>query len=600
MKKVEANKTYLGVVEDNNDPKKIGRVRVRVMNVFDDIEKENLPWAKPWKDLNGNSFNIPDVGKVVTVIFESENIYSPEYIYADHYNANLEKKLSELSESDYLTMKSLIFDHKTQIYVNDTEGLKMDHKFNVINVREKSINLNLKDNFGKINIGTENSTQRAILGDHFLNWFDDLVNILLGDKGGPFLGNLGAPVIPTPTLMGHLQLYQQLKVPKFLSKHVSIVDNESVKKLNRVAEGQKGDTWQSTKKENDLVKQEPVPFTPTAGATDTTFEQPSPNTPVVGTQSDSAKNATQPGQAVGSTVTDTAPLQAKPKPAEHPDVAVLLEIMRTKNYKIYSRENEMNIIAVRNQCLNPGEKYTDEFTDELFLLYKTKEGYWEVKKFNFSTVPGLEFTITRSWIQENYPNGSTFWEQELQKNEKYTMKKYYSVGERFVNSPYAVDKGLNILIPSQYIDAYEISTYRGAPAMNTRQGAVIKVWVDTKFTQTNEFLPYNLTKPETITQGVEGQSQVFTPYKFGIHLGYPGGKKVGFWSQGSQVFPTSEELNEFFATCNLHKSLYGNKFTYTLVTRPDVQKATKNVEIDRANNKPLISPVPQIPTTTQG
>lgn len=37
---VEANKTYVGVVEDNNDPEKIGRVKVRVMDVFDELELE--------------------------------------------------------------------------------------------------------------------------------------------------------------------------------------------------------------------------------------------------------------------------------------------------------------------------------------------------------------------------------------------------------------------------------------------------------------------------------------------------------------------------------------------------------------------------------
>jgi hypothetical protein len=44
--KVEANKTYVGVVEDNEDPKKLGRVRVRVLDVFDILI---YTWATPWK-----------------------------------------------------------------------------------------------------------------------------------------------------------------------------------------------------------------------------------------------------------------------------------------------------------------------------------------------------------------------------------------------------------------------------------------------------------------------------------------------------------------------------------------------------------------------
>jgi hypothetical protein len=132
-------------------------------------------------------------------------------------------------------MKSLIYDHKTQIYVNDSEGLKIDYKFNNINIKESSINVNLKDNFGKINLGTPKSTQRAMLGDNFTNWLDDFLNIMMGSKGGPFLGNLGAPVVATPALMAHIQLYQSIKDPKILSKNVYIVDNESVDTISNTS-----------------------------------------------------------------------------------------------------------------------------------------------------------------------------------------------------------------------------------------------------------------------------------------------------------------------------------------------------------------------------
>ena len=135
--KVESGKTYVGVVEDNNDPKKLGRVKVRVLDVFDKTDLKDIPFATPWKDLTGDVFSVPDIGKVVTVIFENANANNPEFIYSEHYNINLEKKLSELSDTDYTSTKSLIFDHKTQVYVNDTEGLKLDHKFNVINIKEK-------------------------------------------------------------------------------------------------------------------------------------------------------------------------------------------------------------------------------------------------------------------------------------------------------------------------------------------------------------------------------------------------------------------------------------------------------------------------------
>ena len=55
-KKVDVGRTYLGVVEDNQDPKKEGRVKVKVVDVFEDMKIEDIPWASPWKDLDGNHF----------------------------------------------------------------------------------------------------------------------------------------------------------------------------------------------------------------------------------------------------------------------------------------------------------------------------------------------------------------------------------------------------------------------------------------------------------------------------------------------------------------------------------------------------------------
>lgn len=399
-KTVDPKKTYVGVVENNDDPKKIGRCQIRVMDVFDSFKVEDLPWASPWKDLNGNQFNIPDKGKVVTVVFENGNTNNPEYISSDHYNTNLETKLQQLSKEDYLSMKSLLYDHKTQIYVNDKEGLKLDHKFNNVNIKEQSIDFNLKDNFGKVNVGSPSGTQRAILGDNFTNWFDTFLNILLG---GGFLGNLAAPVVATPALMSHIQLYYQLKDPKLLSKHVYLVDNDSVQKQERtdgVTEAQKGDKWTSTVEENKITKKEVVKYASSDGATSTTFEKPK--------------------------VDESKPLVAydlKPqKIDEHPDVEVLLEILRMKNYKIYEKPYELNIVAIRNQCIASGDKYSDQFIDKLYALYKDDQNVWRVKNYVYSTVPGLEFTVSEKWLNESKLDtiNQIYWSNKI--DQKITMK----------------------------------------------------------------------------------------------------------------------------------------------------------------------------------
>ena len=558
--KIQSGKTYVGIVEDNNDPKKIGRVKVRVLDVFDNTPLEDIPWANPWKDLSGDHFSLPDKGKVVTVVFEGANINNPEFIFSDHYNVNLEKKLSQLSESDYLSSKSLIFDHKTQVYVNDSEGLKLDHKFNLINIKDKSIDINLKDNFGKINLGTANSTQRTILGDNFLNWFDDFVGILMGSKGGPFLGNLGAPVIATPALLGSLQLYQQLKDPKFLSKNVYAVDNENVAKLDRIAEGQKGDTWVSTVKDNEVTSKEPVNFKPTEGSTDTTFDQPPANAPLAPTQSVAP--------VAGAT-------SSTPKPKDNPDVEIIKELLSMKNYTLYEDVMKLNIVAIRNQCQSIGDKYTDSFSDRLYAMFKKDDGSWELKQYMISTVPGLEFTITDSWLAEKNLTNISPWVGSSGK--KIFMKEYAKTAGT-VNGDPNLKNGLPILVPSQYIDLYYLSQYKGAKAFLTINGATQLVWRDNDTDNPDVFNPNNYSKPELITPNV------LTDNGLKFHLGYPGGQKVGNWSEGSQVFSNADNLNEFFGYCEKHKEKYDNKFTYTLATKNDWDEAVKAVDANKTGD----------------
>lgn len=258
------NKTYLGVVEDNLDPKRLGRVKVRVMNVFDDIPLEDIPWANPWKDLNGSEFNVPEKGKVVLVVFDQGKQTHPEFIYSEHYNINLENKINKLSDTEYVNMKSLLFDHKTQIYVNDEEGLIIDHKYNNLNITDSGINLNLKDNNSKLNIGDSNANQQIILGNHFIEWFDKFLTSL--QSGGLF--NVGGPVITNPTLLRLITEFKAIKDIRFLSNHVNVVDNDKIsfsQSREREDNPQYGDNWTSTIKENNITEKKSEDFKPIPG-----------------------------------------------------------------------------------------------------------------------------------------------------------------------------------------------------------------------------------------------------------------------------------------------------------------------------------------------
>lgn len=249
---VDPSRTYIGIVEDNNDPKKLGRCRVRVVDIFDDIPVGDIPWASPWKDLNGNGFNVPERGKILTVVFDSGNVYKPEYIYAEHYNVNLEKKLETLSNEDYVSMKSVMFDHSTQIYRNGSEGLKIDHEYTNINLDKwGNILFNLRDNKSVMTLGSKDADEEAVLGTTFFNWFDELLNVLSGVEGGPYLAG-GVPVIPNVNLSKTILKYRALR-PRFLSNHVKISKNRQIIPQRRPYLKQEGDSWKSTKIENELT-----------------------------------------------------------------------------------------------------------------------------------------------------------------------------------------------------------------------------------------------------------------------------------------------------------------------------------------------------------
>jgi hypothetical protein len=375
---VEANKTYVGFVEDNNDPEKIGRVKVRVMDVFDEIELEDIPWAMPWKDLNGNSFNVPEVGKVVMVVFDQGNVDSPEFIYADHYNINLEEKLKKLSGDDYTSMKSLIFDHKTQIYVNESEGLKIDHKYNNINITENSVDINLKDNNRTLNLGDSGATQQAILGNHFMQWFDEFVDNLLGAKAGPYFGNLGAPVIPAPAMANVLLKYKSLRNSDFLSEHVNIIDNNKIKTVlnsDREDLAQYGDTWASTIEENEVTELKKEDFKP---------EEPQ---------------------------------------EEDPNIEIVLSYLEAKGYKINEDIGILNILAIRNK---ENGQITNKFDDEIKVVWRKESGSWEILEAPITTVPGFE-TDSSELKQDELllSNGQYVNELEIDNDEYLTFRESY-------------------------------------------------------------------------------------------------------------------------------------------------------------------------------
>ena len=525
---VDRSKTYIGVVEDNEDPKKLGRCRVRVLDIFDEIPIEDIPWASCWKDLNGNAFNVPEKGKVVTVVFDQGNIYKPEYIYSDHYNINLEKKLKSLSGTNYTSMKALIFDHKTQIYVNDDEGLKLDYKYNNINITNSEINLNLKDNNGRINMGDASPNQQAILGTNFLNWFDEFVDNLLGNSAGPFLGNMGAPVMPNPAFIANLQKYKALKDPKFLSDNVYINDNKAINSIRintksdpnlRIDDSQAGDSWKSTIKKNELVTKDSSDFKPKYG---NGTETPTPQT------TNGQPASLSPGS---NTPIPDVPVSA-PVGEMNPDIQKIIDAMKKKNYKIEEKVNYINIIGIRYQY--EGHPYSNKFKDRMWAIWKDDRGKWESQNWPISSVPGLYMV----------PKNKT------------KMKAWCATNRK---------QGLGIMVPAQYVGIYKFYeaeddeskfTMKARPTFRSVGNQLAyrdKAWDSDNITFSNK------STPEKANHGMF------------IHRGFPGGADVNNWSEGCQVFSRESDFKQFCNLARVHMKTNGNIFNYTLMLGTDIE-----------------------------
>ena len=220
-----SDKIFFGIVEDNVDPDRKGRIKVRVQSLFDDIPVEDIPYASPSYSVDGKSFNIPAVGKVVSVVFGWGDLYQPYYASCNYFNVNLQNKLKDMGDDEYAGFTALSFDNRCQIYIDDTD-LTIDYLFNKITINDTQINHELKDNNGVLNLGTVGADQPALLSHHFFEWFDEFVNELV--KPSSLISPSGT--VTKLKLDEILIKYNSLK-DSFLSKNVFIVDNDKINKL---------------------------------------------------------------------------------------------------------------------------------------------------------------------------------------------------------------------------------------------------------------------------------------------------------------------------------------------------------------------------------
>lgn len=177
--------------------------------------------------------------------------------------------------------------------------------------------------------------------------------------------------------------------------------------------------------------------------------------------------------------------------------------MRKLGYRFFTNgDYNLNIIGIRNKTLN-----TNTFNDEIHIIYKVN-GIWRDDRYPITTDPGFQSL--------KLPLNS---------------------------------KGCAILVPGQYNSCYKIGLHKGQYTALV-QAAPVKVYRDN---DKDNILDMN---PKTVDEGVFG---------INIHKSGTDSKVVDNWSGGCHVFKRKADFDKFINLCKKAKSIYGNKFTYTLL-----------------------------------
>ena len=187
--------------------------------------------------------------------------------------------------------------------------------------------------------------------------------------------------------------------------------------------------------------------------------------------------------------------------------------MLSKGYPFFENGNyNLNIIGVRS-----ANKVANSYDDLMLLLFKIDDS-WQIKQYNITTDAGAY------WLKNP------------------------------MNS-----KGTALLVPDCYRSVYKIDLHNGSyPALCQRLGEVAVYRDDNE----DQILDYNESSIEWGYFGIN------------IHRSSASGSLANFvgvdkYSAGCQVFESINEFDSFMNLANKSADLFGNSFTYTLLTYKD-------------------------------
>jgi hypothetical protein len=193
----------------------------------------------------------------------------------------------------------------------------------------------------------------------------------------------------------------------------------------------------------------------------------------------------------------------------------LQKVMNKKGYTFFDGNKQLNVNLIGIRRDNPG---TNEFDDFFVMIYRDKKLKEVCEVFPVTTDPG------EYWL-ENPMN----------------------------------PQGTAVLVPGQYRGTWQLGKHQNNYEALVQRKEV-KVWRDNNKDKVIDYKSFH-----TISEGYFG---------INIHRSNPYDKSylVNKWSAGCQVFQSVKDFDEFMKICKKSANLYGNSFTYTLLTEQEIRK----------------------------
>lgn len=195
-------KKWTGIVLNNADPDKIGRVQIKIYGYYDNLALNNIPWAVPdiqsWTSTKGN-FVVPELNTILRGYFDNGDEMKPVYDSVAFNSAYTSREgdffdwytrtedyphtmvLFQTDQKDYLVMNKktgeLAFTHHTGSVIRIDPDGNIDIGTGIYSGGPANMNINVS---GKATINTYDTIQISAMKDVNINTVNGDIN--LGDN----------------------------------------------------------------------------------------------------------------------------------------------------------------------------------------------------------------------------------------------------------------------------------------------------------------------------------------------------------------------------------------------------------------------------------